>query len=76
MVEAMHQGIYVRNGNLAGRKFEVAKEELMGMFGSRRTKIGVSQRPPRVQSQILWGPVRCRVMACPIGFVGIELGSL
>lgn len=40
----MHQGIYVRRGNLEGRRLEVAKEELMGMFGSRRTKIGVSKR--------------------------------
>lgn len=43
-VAEMHQGIYVRRGNLEGRRFEVAKEELMGMFGSRRTKIGVSKR--------------------------------
>lgn len=48
MVAAMApRDICIGMGNLEGRKFEVAKEELMGMFGSRRTKIGVSQRPPR-----------------------------
>lgn len=42
--QQMHQGIYVRRGSVVGRRFEVAKEELMGMFGSRRTKTGVSKR--------------------------------
>lgn len=42
--QQMHQGIYVRRGSVGGRRFEVAKEELMGMFGSRRTKTGVSKR--------------------------------
>lgn len=43
-VAEMQQGLYVRRGNVEGRRLEVAKEELMGMFGSRRTKIGVSKR--------------------------------
>lgn len=43
-VAETQQGIYVRSGNVEGRRLEVAKEELMGMFGSRRTKIGVSKR--------------------------------
>lgn len=42
--QAVHQWIYVRRDNVGGRRFEVAKMELMGMFGSRRTKIGDSKR--------------------------------